>query len=204
MRVQAWFAAFTTATAVSLATVTGAAGTGYEKATDPGPQIATTPGSITCGPTSFGVLAPHSCTQSLAIAGTSFFNRIETKAITAVDLYWLDEPFVGFVAGSRTFATEPKAAQACIDYGVLLNTDGPVVVTDESFNYDVAGPSMPPHAKMTTNHTLRIGADPSSTATNDGQFWYGTNGICAVWDHESGGITHKSSAGIATLVIKPA
>lgn len=191
--------------AIGLATMSTATATGYGDVDDAGPQIVATPASITCGSSTFmatnlgATSDPHTCGQALTIAGTSFFNRIETKLITSVKLYWLDEPFVGLVAGARTFVTERAAATACEDYGVLL---GEVSVTSESFSYPVASANMPPHARSTTNGTLRIGANPS-VGTNDGQFWYGTNGICAVWDHASGGLTHKSSAGIATVVIKP-
>lgn len=132
---------------------------------------------------------PHTCGRPVTVTGSNFENSTAIQKIDKVDLYWVDEPFYAAGLGGPNGPAEQLESKVCIDKGVRVAQD--VTVTNKAF---VATITIPPTASTTTDGTLRIGAT-SASPPDQGKFWYGTNAVCAVWDHTSGGLTHKGSVG---------
>ena len=112
------------------------------------------------------------CKRAVNVSGTDFFNG-GTTSVTSVNLYWVDQPFFTFAAGTQGTGQQ-VAAGVCSTKGVLVASN--VSVTNGDFTAQV---NVPPTKSTTVDGTTRMNA------------YYGANAICAVWTH--GG--HQSGFG---------
>lgn len=127
-----------------------------------------------CGPEQFA--SSNHCKRSVNVAGTGFLNDGESSVGT-VDLYWVDEPYFTFAAGTNG-PGQQVAGIVCSTKGVRV-ASGVAVGNAGSFSATV---NVPPTASTTQDGTVR----PSNA-------YYGANAICAVWNHAEGG--HLSGFG---------
>lgn len=108
------------------------------------------------------------CKRDVDVAGTDFLNG-GTTSVGTVDLYWVDEPFFTFTAGTQGVGQQ-VAADVCTTKGVLLRT-GVSVDSAGAFSTGTTPVQVPPTASTTVDGTPRANA------------YYGANAVCAVWTH---------------------